>query len=163
MRVLASVAAVMAMVVTTACAGATRPAASPSSTPASAALAPLWVHATLTYTRPRLFASVNQPGAFTLVRDYRGSPAVEELPSLWNDGTQTLTADVSVQITSENLVFIDDPAVPPGAETPIRAGRAAQLHEVTCPQSVRPDHACYLLQLLRSPTTRPSRPGRRSA
>jgi hypothetical protein len=146
---IASIAAATAVVLTAACAGTTRPAGSPPSTPASAELAPLWVHTTLTYTRLRLFASVNQPGNFTLVRDYRGSPAVEELPSVWNDGTQTLTADLGVQIKSENLVFIDDPAVPPGAETPIRAGRSGQLHEVTCPESVRPEHACYLLQLLR--------------
>jgi hypothetical protein len=150
MRMLAPIAAATAVVVlTTACAGTTRPAGSPPSSPVSAELAPLWVHTTLTYTRLRLFASANQPGNFSLVRDYRASTAVEELPSIWNDGTQTLTADISIQIKSENLVFIDDPAVPPGAETPIRAGRSGQLHEVTCPESVRPEHACYLLQLLR--------------
>jgi hypothetical protein len=149
MRTLVSIAAAMAVAIATACAGTTRPAGSPPSTSASAELAPLWVHATLTYTRLRIFASVNPPGDFSLVRDYRESTAVEELPSVWNDATQTLTADVSVQIKSENLVFIDDPAVPPGPATPIRAGRSGQLHEVACPESVRPEHACYLLQLLR--------------
>jgi len=149
MRALMAIATTMAVALAASCAGTTRPVGSPPSTPASTELAPLWVHATLTYTRLRLFNSPNSPGVFNLIRDYRGSTAVEELPSAWNDATQTLTADVSVPIKSENLVFIDDLAVPPGTETPIRAGRSGQLHEVTCPESVRPDHACYLLQLLR--------------
>jgi hypothetical protein len=146
---LASIAAATAVMFATACAGTTPQGGGPRSTPASAEIAPLWVRTTLTYTRLRLFESVNRPGAFTLVRDYRTSTAIEELPSAWNDASQTLTADVSVQLKSENLVFVDDPAVPPGAETPIHAGRSGQLHEVTCPESVRAELACYLLQLLR--------------
>jgi hypothetical protein len=134
---------------TTACAGTTPQAVGPPSAASSAEIAPLWVRTTLTYTRIRLFDSVNRPVAFKLVRDYRTSTAVEELPSAWNDAAQTLTADVSVQVKSENLVFVDDPALPPGSETPIRAGRSGQLHEVTCPESVKPDLPCYLLQLLR--------------
>jgi hypothetical protein len=152
MRALASIApiaAAAAMMVATACAGTTPQGGGPRSTPAPAEIAPLWVHTTLSYTRLQIFYSVNRPGALNLVRDYRTSTAVEELPSAWNDGSQTLTADVSVQLTSENLVFLDDPAVPTGGETPIRAGRSGQLHEVTCPQSVRAELACYLLQLLR--------------
>jgi hypothetical protein len=146
---IASIAAATAVMFATACAGTTPQGGGPQSSPASAEIAPLWVRTTLTYTRLRLFESVNRPGAFTLVRDYRTSTAIEELPSAWNDASQTLTADVSVQLKSENLVFVDDPAVPPGAETPIHAGRSGQLHEVTCPESVRAELACYLLQLLR--------------
>jgi hypothetical protein len=149
MRTLAFHVAAAAAIFTTACAGTTPPGAGTSSKPASAEIAPLWVHATLTYTRPRLFDSVNRPSAFSLVRDYRASTDLEELPSVWNDATQTLTADLSVAIKSENLIFVDDPAIPPGSETSIRAGRSGLLHEVTCPDSVAPEHVCYLLQLLR--------------
>jgi hypothetical protein len=141
--------AAFAVLFAAACAGATPQGASTTSKPASAELAPLWVRTTLTYTRPQIFGSVNRPSAFTLVRDYRTSTTPEELPSVWNDATQTLTADVSVQVKSENLVFVDDTAIPPGSETSIRAGRSGQLSQVTCPESVRLEHLCYLLQLLR--------------
>jgi hypothetical protein len=151
MRTLVFHVAAAAAILTTACAGTTPPGAGASSRPASADLAPLLVRTTLTYTRARLFDSVNRPSDFTLVRDYRASTSTdaEGLPSVWNDATQTLTADVSVQLRSENLIFVDDPAIPPGSETSIRAGRSGLLHEVTCPESVRPEHVCYLLQLLR--------------
>ncbi|HEY6358346.1 MAG TPA: hypothetical protein VIX35_08870 [Vicinamibacterales bacterium] len=149
MRTLALQVAATAAILTTACAGTTPQRAGPTSTPASADLQPLLARTTLTYTRPRLFDSVNRPGAFTLVRDYRASTDLEELPSVWNDATQTLTTDVSVPIKSENLIFVDDPAIPPGSEMSIRAGRSGLLHEVACPDSVAPEHVCYLLQLLR--------------
>lgn len=149
MRALAFHVAAAAAIVTIACAGTTPPGAGTSSRPASAEVAPLWVRTTVTYTRPRLFDSVNRPSAFSLVRDYRASTDLEELPSVWNDATQTLTADLSVPIKSENVIFVDDPAIPPGAEMSIRAGRSDLLHEVACPDWVAPEHVCYLLQLLR--------------
>jgi hypothetical protein len=137
-------------IVVSACGGSTpRPAGTTATPHASADLPPQWVHTTLTYSRLQIFSSVNRPAGFGFVRDYRTSTTVEDLTGAWNDASQTLTADVSVQVKSENLVYVDDPAVTPGGETPIRAGRAGQLHEVTCPQSVSLEHACYLLQLLR--------------
>lgn len=121
--------------------------ASPS---AASELAPLWIHVTLAYTRPRLFESAGRPTEFGFIRDYRAADAtVETFTGAWNDASQTLTADVNVTLKSENLVYVDDPALTPGAETPIRAGRGGQLHEITCPETVPPEHACYLLQVLR--------------
>src|ERR1700683_857608 len=149
MRTLALHVAAAAAIFTTACAGTTPQGAGTTSKPASAELEPLLVRTTLTYTRPRLVESVNRPSAFNLVRDYRASTDLEELPSVWNDATQTLTADVSVPLKSENLIFVDDTAIPPGSEMSIRAGRSGLLHQVACPDSVAPEHVCYLLQLLR--------------
>lgn len=132
-----------------ACAGSAPPPAGASATPrVSADLPPLWVHTELTYTRLSLFNSVNRPTGFGVIRDYRNASALETLTGAWNDATQTLTADLSVVMKAENLVYVDDPAITPGGETPMRAGRG-QLHEVTCPEAVSIEHACYLLQILR--------------
>jgi hypothetical protein len=112
---------------------------------------PLVIRTTLSYTRPRLFESANRPTTFGLLRDYHTATAADivELYGAWNDATQTLTTDVTISVGSENLVFVDDPALGPGSETPIRAGRAGVLHEIACPETVPQPHPCYLLQLLR--------------
>ena len=137
-------------VAVSACGGSTPPpAGAPAMPRASVDLPPQWAHTTLSYTRLPIFSSVNRPAGFGFVRDYRTSTTVQDFTGAWNDASQTLTADVDVEIKSENLVYVDDPSVTPGGETPIRAGRSGQLHEVTCPQSVSLEHACYLLQLLR--------------
>ncbi len=151
MRTLALQVAAAAAIFTTACAGITPQGTGTTSKPTSSELEPLLVRTTLTYTRARLFDSVNRPSDFTLVRDYRASTSTdaEGLPSVWNDATQTLTADVSVPLKSENLIFVDDTAIPPGSEMSIRAGRSGLLHQVACPDSVAPEHVCYLLQLVR--------------
>lgn len=133
----------------TACAAAKAPEtehAAPA--PVAAEQAPLLVHTTLVYTRLGIYSSVGRPTSFTVIYDYQSSPSTETLPGAWNDATQTLTTDLNVRLKSENLVFVDDPAVAPGGETPMRVGRGP-LHEMTCPDSVAPEHVCYLLQLLR--------------
>jgi hypothetical protein len=112
-------------------------------------LAPIRATTVLTYTRSGMPASAIRPVGFTLIRDYRNSTAAEELPGRWNDATQTLAADVTITLRSENLVFVDDVGANPGAPMVITAGRGGRLREVACPESVSPEHACYLLQLLR--------------
>lgn len=138
-----------AAAVTAACASAKAPVTDRGApAPGAAEEAPLLVHTTLTYTRLGIYASVGRPTAFTVIHDYESSPSTETLPGAWNDATQTLTTDLNVRLKSANLVFVDDPAVSPGAETPMRAGRSGLLHEITCPESLSPEHVCYLLQLL---------------
>jgi hypothetical protein len=112
---------------------------------------PLVIRTSITYTRPRLFASPARPVAFGFVRDYRSSAAEEaaSLPGAWDDVTQTLTADVTIALKTENLVYVDDPAIAPESETPIRAARFGSLPEVACPETTPPQHPCYLLQVLR--------------
>jgi hypothetical protein len=154
-RVPGSLAAALAVLLAAACAETTPPAGGAASPPQAGAPRTepgdqaLWVRITVMYTRPGLFASGNRPISFGFVRDYRTSTAIDELQGVWNDVTQTLTADLSVQLKSENLIFVDDPVVAPESETPIRAGRSGLLHEVTCPPFVPPEHPCYLLQVLR--------------
>lgn len=143
------IAFVGAAVLTAACASAKAPQAERGvAAPVAAEQAPLLVHTTLVYTRLAIYASVGRPTAFTVIHDYQTSPSTETLPGAWNDATQTLTTDLNVRLKSENLVFVDDPVILPGAETPMRAGRSGPLHEITCPDSLPPEHVCYLLQLL---------------
>ena len=121
---------------------------SSGSSASSRELAPIRATTTLIYVRSGLVSSPSRPIGFNLIRDYRHSNEVEEFPGRWNDATQTLSADVSITLKTENLVFVDDSIASPGAEMNISAGRS-RLPEVACPESVYPEHGCYLLQLLR--------------
>jgi hypothetical protein len=136
-----------------------QPASTPAATPATTSDRrrattgdePLVIHTTITYTRPRLFALPGGPVSFGFVKDYReaGAEDVTTVPGAWNDAAQTFTADVTITLKSENLVFVDDPAISPESETPMRSGRSGNLPEVACPSFVPPQHPCYVLQVLR--------------
>ncbi len=140
---------VLAAVMASGCLHETPPPSTPHQTSTNSdEAAPIRALATLIYTRSGLPSGI-RPIGFNVIRDYQNSTAVEELPGRWNDATQTLTADVTITLRSENLVYVDDVAVNPGTPMVITAGRGARLKEVTCPESVSADHACYLLQLLR--------------
>lgn len=112
---------------------------------------PLVIRTALIYTRPRLFASAARPIGFGVVRNYRDPSAenVAALPGVWDETTQSLTTDVTITLKSENLVYVDDPTIAPESETPVRAARSGELPEVACPDTVPPQHPCYLLQILR--------------
>ena len=126
------------------------PSSASGTSAATTEAAPLVIRTTISYTRSGLFPSAGRPTGFGLIRDYHSADAsVETFSGAWNDATQTLTADVTVALKSENLVYVDDPAITPGSETPMRAGRSGQLHEIACPETVQLEHACYLLQVLR--------------
>jgi hypothetical protein len=142
----------VALALTTMACGGPRPPERPAAQPApgrpSTDVGELTVSTTLVYTRLGLFASPTRPAGFGFIRNYQTSTTVDTLVGAWNDAAQTLTADVTVTIRSENLVYVDDSAVTTGGETPIRAARG-RLRELTCPESVSVERACYLLQILR--------------
>ncbi len=102
---------------------------------------------TLTYHRPSTFQSAGRPYAIYVIVDYRNASAVKEYPGSWDDQTQSLSAAVSVPLRAENLVYVEDLAIAPGAATPLDAARGS-LKEISCPLGVDPLHACYLLQVL---------------
>ena len=110
-----------------------------------AAEAPVQVN--LRYRRPSAFASVGRPEAFYVIADYLGASSEQQYPGSWDDRTQTLSAFVTVPVHVENLVYVVDPAVQPGATTTITAARGA-LKEVTCPSYVDPLYTCAVLQIL---------------
>lgn len=101
----------------------------------------------LRYQRPSTFSSTGRPEAIHVIADYHASRADQRYPGSWDEPTQTLSASVIVPMRVENLVYVDDPAVQPGATTTIRAGRG-ELKEVTCPPNVNPLFTCDILQVL---------------
>ena len=101
----------------------------------------------LRYHRPTLFTSAGRPEAFYVIANYHDERATERYPGLWDEGTQTLSASVTVPLRVENLVYVVDPAVQPGATTTISAARGA-LKEVACPANVDPLYTCEVLQVL---------------
>lgn len=107
----------------------------------------LRVTVNLRYERPATFTSAGRPEAIHVIADYHSDRADQRYPGSWDEATQTLSATVLVPMRVENLVYVDDPAIQPGATTTIRAGRGA-LKEVTCPQNVNPLFTCDILQVL---------------
>jgi hypothetical protein len=101
----------------------------------------------LRYQRSAVFASAGRPEGFDVIMDYRDSAVEREYPGSWDETRQLLTATVAVPLGSENLVYVSDPAIQPGATTVIDAGRGS-LKEVPCPSGVDPLFACELLQVL---------------
>jgi hypothetical protein len=71
-----------------------------------------------------------------------------EYPGQWRDDTQTLSASVPVRLRAENLLYVEDDALTPGAATDVKANRGA-LKEVACPDNVDALNTCLLLQVLR--------------
>ena len=99
------------------------------------------------YRRSSEFRSAGRPETIHVISDYRGTPSRAQYPGLWDEGTQTLSATVTVPLGAENLVYVVDPAIAPGATTTITAARG-RLREVPCPADVNPLYACQLLQVL---------------
>jgi hypothetical protein len=101
----------------------------------------------LTYHRPALYQSPQSPGPFHVIADYQHQSAVREYIGAWDDAAQALSAEVSVPLGAENLVYLSDAALPPGETTRITALRGT-LKEVPCPANVDPLNSCLLLQVL---------------
>lgn len=99
------------------------------------------------YRRDAVFASAGRPETIRVIADYRGTPSRAQYPGLWDEGTQTLSATVTVPLDTENLVYVVDPAIQPGATTTITAARG-RLKDVPCPADVNPLYSCQLLQVL---------------
>lgn len=102
---------------------------------------------TLRYRRPEVFASAGRPEAFHVIADYLGASTERRYPGSWNEPDQTLSASVTVPLRLENLVYVVDSAIQPGATTTISASRG-QLKEIPCPQDVNPLYTCDVLQIL---------------
>ena len=102
---------------------------------------------TLRYQRPDAFRSVGRPDSFRVIVDFENASHEQQYPGSWNDATQTLSAIVNVPLRVENLVYVVDPAVQPGATTTISAG-GGSLKEITCPDLVNPLYTCAILQVL---------------
>lgn len=122
------------------------PAQQPSA-PARDVPSTLAATVTLRYQRPDEFRSVGRPDSFRVIVDFENGSREEQYPGSWNDATQTLSASVTVPLRVENLVYVVDPAVQPGATTTVSAGRGT-LKEVTCPERVNPLYTCAILQVL---------------
>jgi hypothetical protein len=122
------------------------PAQKPS-TPAGDVDTGLVATVTLRYQRPDTFRSVGRPESFRVIVDFENASREQQYPGSWNDATQTLSAIVNVPLRVENLVYVVDPAVQPGATTTISAGRGT-LKEITCPELVNPLYTCAILQVL---------------
>jgi hypothetical protein len=118
-----------------------------ASTPAADIGAGLVAQVTLRYERPDAFRSVGRPESFRVIVDFENASREQQYPGSWNDATQTLSASVTVPLHVENLVYVVDPAVQPGATTTITAARGT-LKEVTCPESVSALYTCAILQVL---------------
>lgn len=99
------------------------------------------------YRREAVFASAGRPETIRVIADYRGTPSRAQYPGLWDERTQTLSATVTVPLDAENLVYVVDPAIQPGATTTITAARG-RLKDVPCPADVNPLYSCQLLQVL---------------
>jgi hypothetical protein len=99
------------------------------------------------YRREGVFSSVGRPEMLRVISDYRGTPSSAQYPGLWDERAQTLSATVTVPLGAENLVYVVDPAIAPGAATTITAARG-RLKDVPCPAEVNPLFACELLQVL---------------
>ena len=117
------------------------------STPAGDVNTGLVATVTLRYQRPDTFRSVGRPDSFRVIVDFANESREQQYPGSWNDATQTLSATVDVPLRVENLVYVVDPAVQPGATTTISAGRGT-LKEITCPEAVNPLYTCAILQVL---------------
>jgi hypothetical protein len=100
------------------------------------------------YHRASVFSSAARPQTFHVIADYRGASSRQQYPGIWDEETQTLSATVTVPLRAENLVYVLDPAIQPGADTTITAARG-RLWDVPCPSDVDPLNACHLLQILR--------------
>jgi len=98
------------------------------------------------YRREAVFASAGRPETIHVISDYRGTPSRAQYPGLWDERAQTLSATVTVPLGAENLVYVVDPAIQPGATT-ITAARG-RLKDVPCPAEVNPLYSCQLLQVL---------------
>ena len=99
------------------------------------------------YRRADVFSSAGRPDTLRVISDYRGTPSSAQYPGLWDERTQTLSATVTIPLGPENLVYVVDPAIAPGATTTITAARG-RLKEVPCPADVNPLFACEVLQIL---------------
>jgi hypothetical protein len=122
---------------------------SPPRTPDSTAEihAGMLVDVQVRYRRAGVFSSAGRPETLRVISDYRGTPSRAQYPGLWDERTQTLSATVTIPLGPENLVYVVDPAIAPGATTTITAARG-QLKEVPCPADVNPLFACEVLQIL---------------
>jgi hypothetical protein len=122
---------------------------SPPRTPESTAEihAGMLVDVQIRYRREGVFSSVGRPETLRVISDYRGTPSSAQYPGFWDERAQTLAATVTVPLGAENLVYVVDPAIAPGATTTITAARG-RLKDVPCPADVNPLFACELLQVL---------------
>jgi hypothetical protein len=122
---------------------------SPPQTPSASAEMPpgMLVDVQVRYRRAGVFASAGRPETIRVISDYRGTPSRAQYPGVWDERTQTLSATVTVPLGAENLVYVVDPAIQPGASTTITTARG-RLKDVPCPAEVNPLYACELLQVL---------------
>jgi len=103
----------------------------------------------LSYARPRQYDSPGRPSGFELVPNYHTSDETIEEQGSWNDETQTLTATVSLGINSEDLVYVNDDAVPLSIPVPVQAAGNGRLHQIGCPAAVTTVQVCYELSVVR--------------
>ena len=135
-----------------ACAGSMHPAAMSPASGASSSSSEMEagpvITIDLTYRRPDDVQSAGRPDAFYVIADYHRESAVTEYPGSWDEETQTLSAIVCVPLRAENLVYVQDSVLTPGAATQVTAARGT-LKETPCPARVDPLNSCHLLQVLR--------------